>query len=86
MKKLLALVLAMVLALSLVACGQQDSTKTDDSGDTTVETQYYSLGTASSGGMMYAIGSGWASLMNKVVGDKYQFTSEETAGNNAKSP
>lgn len=83
MKKLLALVLALVLALSLVVCGQQDSTKTDDSGDTAVETQYYSLGTASSGGMMYAIGSGWASLMNKVVGDKYQFTSEETAGNNA---
>lgn len=83
MKKLLALMLALVLALSLVACGQQNDPPVDGDSNTPAETQHYSLGTASSGGMMYAIGSGWANLMNNVLGDKYQFTSEETAGNNA---
>lgn len=83
MKKLLALMLALVLALSLVACGQQNDPPADGDSNTPAETQHYSLGTASSGGMMYAIGSGWANLMNNVLGDKYQFTSEETAGNNA---
>ncbi len=35
MKKFLAMILALVMALSLVACGQKDEPKTDDQGDAT---------------------------------------------------
>lgn len=85
MKKILSLVLALSMALSLAACGGSETTPSNDSTEANppAETQYYSVGTASSGGMMYAIGSGWASLMNNVAGDRYQFTAEETAGNTA---
>lgn len=81
MKKIIALALSLVMVLSLAACGSDPADSSSDPPST--EIQHYSLGTASSGGMMYAIGSGWANLMNNVLGDKYQFTSEETAGNNA---
>lgn len=78
MKKVLSLVLVLVMVFSLAACG-----KTEGNSQGSGKPQSYSLGTASSGGMMYAIGSGWASLMNNVAGDRYSFTAEETAGNSA---
>ena len=41
MKKFLAMILALVMALSLVACGEKkDDTKTDDNQGDTVETTY----------------------------------------------
>ena len=38
-KKLLALLLALVLTLSLVACGQKDAPKTDETTDPAVTDQ-----------------------------------------------
>ena len=40
MKKFLAMILALVMALSLVACGKKDDTKTDDNQGDTNETTY----------------------------------------------
>lgn len=84
MKKLAVVLLVLVMVLSLAACGQKESnTDGSETKKGVVAKQTFSLGTGSSGGMMYAIGSGWANLMNNYFDGKYGFTAEETAGNNA---
>ncbi len=46
-----------------------------------VQLQNYSVGTASTGGLMYAIGAGWATIINNTMTDQYHLTAEVTAGN-----
>ena len=64
MKKILALILVGILALSLVACGG-DSTETggDDNGKGTAP-QDLVMGTGSSGGTYFALGGAMANAMN----------------------
>ena len=83
MKKFTSLMMALLLMFSLTACNDSQPAAEDSTEESETETQYYSVGTASSGGLMYAVGSGWANLMNNVSDGKYQFTAEETAGNAA---
>lgn len=83
MKKFTALLLAVMMLVCMAACGQKEPAANEGGNDKPVEKQFYSVGTASAGGLMYAIGSGWANLMNEELGDKYSFTAEETAGNAA---
>lgn len=74
MKKAISLALALMMLVCTWGCQSEGGKE---------ETKHYSVGTASSGGLMYAIGSGWASLMNTELEGRYQFNSEETAGNTA---
>lgn len=73
MKKLLALLLAGIMVLSLVACGSKDSTPDDSSssGDQQTATGFtgsYLMGTGSATGNYYNFGSAVATVVNQVTG------------------
>lgn len=75
MKKLLTLILALVMALSMVACGS----KTDDNGGGSDDiSKQLVIGSSNAGGTYYTIGAGWATLMNDKLGTN--ISCEVTAG------
>lgn len=94
MKKLLSLLLAVTMLLSLAACGdgKTESTQTPDSAKTpetsvnsetpaaaSYDQQNLLLGTSSAGGTYYVLGAGWSNIINQKL-DKVDITCEVTAG------
>ena len=66
MKRILSLVLALVMAISLIACGSKDSTQQGDTGSKP-ETHRLVLGTSTTGSTYYILGTGWADVMKDVL-------------------
>ena len=66
MKKFLSLLLALILVLSLAACGEQQSGGSDDSDNsgTAATPQDLVMGTGSTGGTYFALGGAMANAIN----------------------
>lgn len=65
MKRLFALLLALLMVLSLVACGSKQETPADET--TTSGTTRLVLGTSTTGSTYYILGTGWADVMKTAV-------------------
>lgn len=93
MKKIMALGMSIVLALSMTACGGGTETKTENqpaaAGAEKKEEakagspQRYSLGSGSSGGNFYLVGGGLSTVINNLLPEHFVITSEETGGSTA---
>ena len=69
MKKFLSLLLALILVLSLAACGEQQSGGSDDSDNsgTAATPQDLVMGTGSTGGTYFALGGAMANAINDIT-------------------
>ena len=66
MKRLLALILASLMVLSLAACGNTARKDSDSEKQTTKQGKYsVTIGTGNSGGVFYVLGAGIADTINK---------------------
>ena len=81
MKKFLSLLLALILVLSLAACGEQQSGGSDDSDNsgTAATPQDLVMGTGSTGGTYFALGGAMANAINdKLANQKITITAQAT--------
>lgn len=82
--KFVALLLVLAFLFSMAAgCGPSNAPKETKTDGGAGEVKQYAVGTSTAGGLMYVVGAGWANLMNDAFKGKYNFTAEETPGNNA---
>lgn len=82
MKKFLALILAICLVFSLVACGEKEASTPTNETDTTEapkEMAQYRFGTSANTGTYYVVGGVMSSIMSKAL-DYANFTAEATNG------
>lgn len=93
MKKFLSILLAVLMMVSLVACGsktdeptKEEPAKNEESASTeepsesaAYDQQNLLLGTSSAGGTYYVLGAGWSNVMNQKL-DKVDITCEVSAG------
>ena len=78
MKKLLALILASLMVLSLVACGNTAGTGDTTTDEPSNQGKYnVTIGTGNSGGVFYVLGAGIADTINKNS-DKLNVTAQAT--------
>ena len=81
MKKFFSLLLALILVLSLAACGEQQSGGSDDSDNsgTAATPQDLVMGTGSTGGTYFALGGAMANAINdKLANQKITITAQAT--------
>lgn len=79
MKKFLALFLAAFMVLAAVGCGNQPAQSDNDNKGTGIANQQLSMGTASSGGAYYVIGTGFAEVLTSHI-PELNVTAEITDG------
>ena len=79
MKKFLALFLAAFMVLAAVGCGNQPAQSDNDKPGSGIANQQLSMGTASSGGAYYVIGTGFAEVLTSHI-PELNVTAEITDG------
>ena len=89
-KRTLAVLLAFGMLLA-AGCGSAPApssapgssgaaTQSPSSQAAPAEAKKFSVGTGSVGGVLYVMGSGWATVMNNSLPGQYEFTGEQTGG------